>query len=370
MQFQKGKPFRILQIADTQENDRVAADTLKLINAALDEVQPDLVVLTGDQIKGYSPRFLTGDYIEKVRQTLHALTEPMVRRGIAFAPTFGNHDAQGKVKKAEQLRLYAEQPGCVAFDPEAADCGSYCVPVTASSGEKVALQVYLIDSNGDAKTGGYEPLRPEQLDWYREQRERLCAENGAYVPSIVFQHIPLVEYYDLLKRVKKGTKKAVRAFRKHKNEYYLLDETKVWQSGFFMEPPAAPDENCGEFSALQEKGEVFAVFAGHDHKNSFVGKKDGIDLGYTPGVGFNVYGPGKQRAVRVFEFKEEAPRDYKTYTLSFEKLVGGRLKTPLKDLLFRYAPSSMEAAIAMGIRTLAVTGVAVLLGVLLYWILR
>ena len=46
-----------MQIADLQEIPAISPDTLKLMNAALDREKPDLVVFTGDQIKGYGITF-------------------------------------------------------------------------------------------------------------------------------------------------------------------------------------------------------------------------------------------------------------------------------------------------------------------------
>jgi len=347
MNFPKDRPLRIMQIADTQESDTISPDTLRLIDAALDEAKPDLVILTGDQIKGYSTKFIRGNYEEKVAETLRMLVEPMVRRGIPFAPTFGNHDSQGKVKKQAQMAIYGSCPGCVPTDANAADCGSYTIPIYDTDGKTLVMNLYVIDSNGDENLTTYTPVRAGQLDWYRAERERLCAENGGYVPSMVFQHIPVPEYLDLLKRVKKRTPKAVRGFNEFKNQFFRTDEAKVWQEDFFGEMPAVPTENTGEFAALKEKGEVFAMYVGHDHANSFVGKLDGIDLGYCPGAGFNVYGPGVRRAVRVLDIPQENPRNYTTFTLSFEKLVGKKVTSPLKNFLYAKAPSSVPAALLL-----------------------
>ena len=68
-----------------------------------------------------------------------------------------------------------------------------------------------------------------------------------------------------------------------------------------LESPASPDVNTGEFEAMSEKGDVLGIYVGHDHNNSFVVKYKGVDLGYTQGAGFNVYGPGENRGVRIFE---------------------------------------------------------------------
>lgn len=51
MRFNSDGKIKIMQITDIQEISDVSPDTIKLINAALEEEKPDLVVLTGDQIK-------------------------------------------------------------------------------------------------------------------------------------------------------------------------------------------------------------------------------------------------------------------------------------------------------------------------------
>ena len=153
---------------------------------------------------------------------------------------------------------------------------------------------------------GYEAFDPKIIAWYRKQREDLREKNGMYVPSIVFQHIPMREYYEVLKRVDRGEKGAVRAYRTHKNEYYKLGET-CGAGDIFLEPPSVPDVNTGEFEALSECGEVLAVFVGHDHKNNFVGRYRNIALGFTPSAGFNVYGNRTKRGVRCIVLNEKKP---------------------------------------------------------------
>lgn len=357
LKFKNGK-FKVMHITDTQESAAVAKDTLKLINAALDAEKPDLVVFTGDQIKGYSVTFLGKNKEEIIKKTIGKIIEPVVKRNIPFAVTFGNHDRQTGISNDRQIKFYEEYSQCVK-GANVFGSGTYTVPVEGADG-KPAMNIYMVDSGGDAKGGGYEAVTPEQIEWYKSARESLKEQAGKYVPSIVFQHIPVSEYYNVLRRVGKHDKNAVRAFRTHKNEYYVPEEKVMKDSDYFMlEPPSIPDVNTGEFEAMKEKGDVFAIFVGHDHKNSFVGTYDGIDLGYTPSCGFNVYGEGTKRAVRVFEFSEENPADYKTRTLSFRNLIGRKVQTPVKDFLFKYAPTTVDAAIPMIIKAvIAIFGIA------------
>ena len=58
LRFNEDGTFRVLQMADIQDKPEVNRDTIRLIEAAIRETKPDLVVLTGDQIRGYDPAYI------------------------------------------------------------------------------------------------------------------------------------------------------------------------------------------------------------------------------------------------------------------------------------------------------------------------
>lgn len=348
MKFNSDGKFKIMQITDMQEIPAVSPDTFKLIEAAVETEKPDLVVYTGDQIKGYGITYkgMGEELINNVSKVISHLLEPVTKREIPFAVTFGNHDRQVGISNKDQFeKIYKALPNCVGEPVRGIDAGgTYNIPIQSSDGSKDVFNIYLFDSGTDAKGGGYEPFDTKIIDWYRNKREELKAKNGYYVPSIVFQHIPLFEHYNVLKKVNKNEKGAIRAFRIHKNEYYKIDESKCVAGSVLLEPPSIPDVNTGEFEALKEKGDIMGVFVGHDHRNSFVGKFEGIDLGFTQSSGFNVYGNGKQRGVRCFVLDENKPGEYETYTKTYEQLVNGKLNRPLFDAVLSKAPATVDMA--------------------------
>ncbi len=351
MEFKKDKKFKIMQITDMQEIPAVSPDTTALIEAAVEAEKPDLVVYTGDQIKGYGVTYKgKGKELENaVAATIKKLLEPVTKRNIPFAVTFGNHDRQVGISNKDQFEhIYKSLPNCIGEQAEGIDGGgTYCIPIKSSDGSgKDAFCLYLFDSGTDAKGGGYEPFDTKIIEWYKKARDKLKEKNGSYIPSIVFQHIPLCEYYNVLKRVKKSHKGAIRAFRTHKNEYYVLGDT-CRKGDMLCEPPSIPNENTGEFDAISEKGDVMAVFVGHDHKNSFVGRYKNIDLGFTQSSGFNVYGNRTKRGVRIITLDENKPGEYETYTRTFEELVGTKVQKPVYDYLSSKMPETVDAAIPM-----------------------
>lgn len=131
LRFKDGK-FKIMQIADTQEIFGVNPDTVRLISLALDREKPDLVVFTGDQIKGYSATF-KGDTRRKVTSTLSEIFRPIVERGIPFTATFGNHDNNCSLENSELMEIYKAFPGFLCSVPRnERDAGTFSLPINTA----------------------------------------------------------------------------------------------------------------------------------------------------------------------------------------------------------------------------------------------
>lgn len=58
LRFRDDGTFRVLQMADVQDKPDVEPDTIRLIREAIRAADPDLVVFTGDQIRGYDPAYI------------------------------------------------------------------------------------------------------------------------------------------------------------------------------------------------------------------------------------------------------------------------------------------------------------------------
>lgn len=358
----KNNTFKIMQIADTQEGKKVSPDTLDLINAALEREKPDLVVYSGDQIWGKTS--FKGDK-SKVTAVLDTLTKPVRDRKIPFTICFGNHDRQVGLTNEEQFEIYKGFDYFIGENTDGIDGVANHV-IEIKDGDELKFLLYLIDSHSSLKVG-YDCVHENQIEWYRKTRDAYEQKYGRLIPSVVIQHIPVCEIFELLTEVKKGTKGAVRGFRTHANRFYILNKDKVNQNGFMKESPADPQENSGEFSAFKEKGEVIGVYFGHDHNNSFNGKVDGIDLGYTQGAGFHVYGPGKDRGVRIIELKKNGTLN--TYDLRFRDIVGNKVKEPFKYAMFQIMPTNMFDAVTRLIKFFIGVGIIAVIAILLTFFL-
>lgn len=357
----KKDTFKIMQIADTQEGRKVSPDTLDLINAALDRETPDLVVYSGDQIWGKAA--FRGDKAA-VTKTLDTLTKPVRERNIPFTICFGNHDRQVGLSNAEQFEIYKSFDGFVGENTHGIDgVANHCIEIWDNN--EIKFLLYLIDSHSSLEIG-YDNVHKNQIEWYRQTRDSYAEKYGRLIPSIVIQHIPICEVFELLTEVKKNTKGAVRGFRTHANRFYIINKDRCNADGFMKESPADPQVNSGEFAAFKEKGEVLGVYFGHDHNNSFNGKVDGIDLGYTQGAGFHVYGPGKDRGVRIIELNKNGT--HSTYDLRFKNLVGNKVKEPFRYAMFQIMPTNMFDAVHRAIKFfIALGAIAIAVIVLVFF---
>lgn len=343
----KNKQFKIMQVADTQEGKNVSPDTLALLNAAIEKEKPDLVVYSGDQIWNYTS--FKGNK-DTVKDVLSKLTQPVHSRGIPFTICFGNHDRQVGISNEEQLEIYKSIPCFVGDSVQGVDgCANHVIEIAKDGDIKFLL--YCIDSHTSLKIG-YDHVHQNQIDWYKKVRDDYYQKCGRYVPSIVIQHIPVPEVMELLTEVKKGTKGAVQGFRNHAGKWYVLDKSKVNSTAFMKESPADPMTNGGQFDAMAEKGDVVGIYFGHDHINSFNGKVRGIDVGYTQGAGFHVYGPGYDRGVRMINLNDDGT--FNTYDVRYRDLLGKKVKQKFLFAFYQLMPTNVYEAFYRAIKILAV----------------
>ncbi len=351
LKFRPDGKFRIMQIADIQDTQIMSKDTVEFISEALDKDKPDLVVFTGDQIKGYGVTLALANREKKFKKAFDKFLEPIVSRNIPFTFCFGNHDAQAfGISKEKQFELYKSYRNCLAKagDDTIPGFANHNLLIKDSKGEKDIFNIYFIDSLSSTADGRCAAVSKEQIEWYRKTRDNLKEKNGDYIKSLLFQHIPMCEMWELFKEVPKKTKPHATGYRAHYGKYYWIDEKHLIKGkcDFSYETPATPSENTGEFDAVREKGDVIAAFFGHDHNNSFIGEYKGFIMGYTQGCGFNVYGPKMQRGVRIIDLDENNLNGFSSYTTMYSDVKSFRdIHNKIKYLFYSYAPPSVESVI-------------------------
>ncbi len=318
LQFNKDGRFTILNLSDIQDGYPINPLTKKYIEDTVDMVNPDLIVLTGDNISGYD--------VPEENDAELAIREYMdifEKRNIKVAAVFGNHDdEETELTKEEQLSVY-ESYDC--YVGERGFCikdrvGTYNLPIMKSDNSSYVFNLWFTDSgtyNTENEYGGYACVYKEQIDWYKKTAEKLKKANGGeVVPSINFQHIIVPEIYDALKQVK--ILWFGRIIRKKnplndKTKFYVLPDGA---KGQLREYPCPPYYNNGQYDAMLEMGDVLATVSGHDHENSFEIDYKGIKIINTPTVGFNAYNDINIGS-RVFVIDETEPESFETYCLTY-----------------------------------------------------
>ncbi len=321
LKFNGDGKFTILNISDIQDGYPINPLTKDYIEKTLDNVKPDLVILTGDNISGY-------DVPEKenAEKAIREFMDIFQARNIKVAAVFGNHDDEGtESTKEHQLSVYQSYDCYVG---ESGFCykdrvGTYNLPIMKSDGSGYGFNLWLTDSgtyNTENDYGGYACVYKEQIEWYKETSAMLTAENGGKpVPSINFQHIIVPEIYDALKEIsfiRLGCVIRQKNPLNDKTRYYVLpDDSK----GQLREYPCPPYYNNGQYDAMLEMCDVLATVSGHDHENSFEIDYKGIKIINTPTVSFNAYNDINV-GTRVFVIDEKEPESFETYCLTYSDI--------------------------------------------------
>lgn len=105
-----------------------------------------------------------------------------------------------------------------------------------------------------------------QINWYWNTSVALENYNGSKIPAMMFSIIPLYEW-----------------------NYISRNPKQTNMQGKQNEEVSAPEANSGLLWAVYERGDVKAMFCGHDHVNDFHGTFMGITMGYTPTIGAKEY---------------------------------------------------------------------------------
>ncbi len=328
LMFNADGSFKIMQIADLQDNQSPVKKTTEYLREVIDDEKPDLIVLTGDNISDSVARGFTKDHsVKKVRKAIDSFMSLFEELGIPVAVVFGNHDAEGYVSKEQQMAIYNEYDCCVAIDEgeSLSGCGTYNLPILSSDGSKIAYNLWMFDSNMyDPMADGYDHVHDDQIAWYVNKSNELKAQNGGNpVPSMAFQHIIVPEVFNALVEVEEGTPGSIQ----NGDKFFALPEGAT---GSLLERPAVAARDSMQFEKMLEQGDVKAMFTGHDHKNDFVVSYMGIDLSTTPAAGFGGYG-ADNRGVRVIVLDENNTDTYETETIHY---LGTYCTEPLEVLLY------------------------------------
>ncbi len=311
LQYGQDGKFRIMQISDIQDYFPMKIVTKRVLKKALADYPVDLIVLTGDNIASTT---LVKPYAALALNEFMSILE---KNGTPVVMVYGNHDDENTTAdKAFQMRLYERYRcfvGCAGEDFGESNLGTYYVPIYSSRDKnKMVSNIWMIDSgnyNNENDLGGYGCVTKKQIAWYKATSERLERENGRKIPSLMFQHIVIPEIWDALDEHDEPVDGSVG----HNGKYYTLPASA---RGTLAEAPCPPNYTNGQFDAVLERGDVMAMFFGHDHVNSYEINYKGVDLVNTTGVGFRSYN-SEEEGVRLITLDESKPDTYETELVTY-----------------------------------------------------
>lgn len=276
LKFNKAGEFKIVQFTDVHlKYGNPASDiALERIDEVLEAEHPDLVVLTGDVI-----------YASPADKGMRTVLERVSAHNVPFVVTFGNHDDEQGMTRAQLYDIIRSVPGNVQPDRGGQTSPDYTLTVQSSGGKgNNAAVLYFFDSHSYSKlkdVKGYDWLTFDQVENYRRQSAAFTEANGGQpLPALSFFHIPLPEYNQAAS-----------------SEDAILIGTR-------MEKACAPALNTGMFTAMKEAGDVMGVFVGHDHDNDYAVMWHGILLAYGRYTGGNTVYNHLPNGARVIVLKE------------------------------------------------------------------
>lgn len=274
LMFDENGEFTVLHLTDFHEYmliegknfaDITLVDNLKprltqFIEACLEEVKPDLVVLGGDNIFGLSAVAEFMDTTVSIK-TYRAIAELFEEHEQYWTLTFGNHDSEldkidylNEVVKydyfiggTEDEKYFSAKvfPTDTVIGNSHADyyVGNYSIPVYDETGTQIAYNIFVLDSGSYTLTPPadvpYLSITREQTDWYLSESEKLEQESGHIVPAVMFSHIPFAEMEDA-----------------YNAGNYLGGEEAGWMLSTIPSPI---------YDAILKRGDVKGVFFGHMH---------------------------------------------------------------------------------------------------------
>lgn len=253
IQMEKNSDFKILVLSDIQLNLPLPVrikKTLELVEELIEEQNPDLIITTGDNVS-FSYQ---GSLVKK-------LVAKMESFNIPWAVTLGNHDAEASVNRNWHGNIYENANNSMfKMGPTEVDgVGNYQINITNGDG-KVVQSLIMLDSHAKTKYEDgkdYDYIKPSQLEWYKWVTDGLEKETGNKVPSLLFFHIPLIEFDDALK----------------------ADDAKILFGEQNEDVYSAPISS-GLFELILEQGSTTHIFNGHDHLNNISVLYKGITQTY------------------------------------------------------------------------------------------
>ena len=262
-----------IQLSDTRMYDKHGTYSMELITKLIEDNDPDLITLSGDNAWDSVAYLDTIEFIDSF--------------GIPWAPVMGNHDGEGCLSEFwVAYNLIAAENCLFQFGPKDMGYGNYIINITENG--KIIHTFFMMDTHDSAEftledgtvIEGYDHLWDNQQEWYKWAVEGIKDLAGHTVESTVVIHIPVFEIHDAWNSVSIESEEE---FGSINPAYSLIASGKKGE-----ESCPAPVNN-GFFSLCKELGSTKNIIMGHDHRNDFSVLYEGIRLTYGVKSGFGSY---------------------------------------------------------------------------------
>ena len=293
LEYNEDGSFRVLILADLHMNasgDATNVQEVKdRVEFLVDKEKPNLVIFTGDNTIGSSNE-------EKLRANIDAIAGYLEENQIPWCHVYGNHDYEGALSNEAQQEIFESYEYCISKDVDGiSGVGNYVHAVYKADGT-IGSVIYLLDSGSYASGGGYDFIKDDQIEWYRETSMLLQEYNGGNViPALMAFHIPLKENND--------------AYNNRNN----TDIVYEW-NGQKNEAICSSNTDTTLLETIFERGDIKAIVTGHDHINDYMFNYKGVKLTNSPNISDLTYYNAEVQGGRVFDLNADTiSTDIKTY---------------------------------------------------------
>ena len=283
--------FRVMVLADahitawgsqTQVNDIKAR-----IKSLVDRIDPNLIIFTGDNTIGSSDK-------DKLKQNIDALVSYIEQKEIPWCHVYGNHDHEGGMTQAEQHPIWQSYEYCISKDVADISGTGNCVFGVYKDNGQLGSLVWLLDSGAYLEGGGYDYIRDDQIQWYKDSSNLIKEyNNGEQVPGIMAFHIPLIE------------NRTANSYKNNKEHVY------EW-TGEYNEMAHSSNEDTELLETIWELGDVKAIVTGHDHINDYMYNYKGVKLCASPNISNMSYTDEEVQGSRWFDLDASKMDDVPT----------------------------------------------------------
>jgi 3',5'-cyclic AMP phosphodiesterase CpdA len=221
LSFKDDGTFTIMQVTDlhlgavTSAGDDMDMEDVELVQGIIDDLKPDIVVLTGDIIEGSNePDYIDENGKSRSNQTwvsaiYHKLAGTFEEEQQNWMWVIGNTEAQSNSQDPPEIQALDEaynysctkEDMAAAYYPEDFDSNqlglqpfNYRVDVAESSAVNATrFSLWALDT-GSHWNGLYTSVTDYALKWFKEAVDKTTAENGYRMPGMAFVHIPTFDW--------------------------------------------------------------------------------------------------------------------------------------------------------------------------------